>query len=754
MDKRYLLTMAAAATVFAACSDDAKELNAPELATNPTEVTQQQDIPVLFDSYVNRATTRAGVAGDQVLTQLKSPWAPSATPATYGGFGVFAYYTDNNDYDQLATPNFFYNQLVKWDETTNSYWKYEPVRYWPNEYGSSAVSDDADRISFFAYAPYVEVNPSSGKLTANNNGGADESWGITGMSRNTASGDPIIKYIGSFDATKAVDLVWGVNNTATWQVVNGSTDQAFTAGLPWLNVERPAEANTQSAAAQRVKFQFMHALAKLQVNVNTFVDGTDNINGLADDNKTKIWIRSVRFKGFAMKGALNLNNETANKPYWMNYNGVGDLESDGEVIVYDGRKDGKEAMANAEASNEKVTGLNQQFIEDEHQLVMDGTTSKNIWDATAATKHAGVTKTETSLFENGGVFYVIPTDDQVEIEITYDVETIDYNLGTRLSDNTTPGSSIENCITKTISFGGTNGNRLEAGKAYVINLHLGMNSVKFDADVKAWEDVSPIDVNVPANVQFFQAGNPAATAAVTIPYNETDYQFGISGLSGGESITQTVGKNTTSETGAAEAESAASAGLTDWDVSNNNANTSGYSIQKVSSKANPTTTDRIQKWTWTGNQSANGIEMTFTQIAHPLFMAITSAVKNQKDIILTRYDDSSKTTITDWTNVHGWICDGTGAAITATDDTGNDYGVPAANKDTNYIKVWRNGAQLTWVTTPAATPTNFFTFTNAGTANFTAKITIGDTLEADDVIKVIIKTGDAPEETVTYTVPE
>lgn len=715
--------MTAAAAMFAACSDDAKELNAPELATNPTEEVAQGQVPVLFDSYVNRATTRAGATGDQTKTTLQKAWNPGTT---YGGFGVFAYYTDNNDYDQLATPNFFYNQLVKWDEI-NNYWKYDPVRYWPNEYGSTAISDDADRISFFAYAPYVQVNPSSGKLTTNNNGGADESWGITGMSRNTASGDPIIKYIGSFKSSEAVDLVWGVNNTATWPLVNGG-NQEFTStiGLPWLNVERPAEADTQSAAAQRVKFQFMHALAKLHIQVNTFTDG---ITGADVDSDTKVWIRSVRFKGFAMKGALNLNNEKANEPYWMNYNGVGDLESDGEVIVYDGRKDGKEAMTNAEASNEKVKGLNPQFIEDEKQLTNSG------WLGSSETGYrSGVTGTLSELFEGGGVFYVIPTDDQVEIEITYDVETIDGNLGARLSDNATSGSSIENCITKNITFGGgTGGDKLEAGKAYVINLHLGMNSVKFDADVKGWEDVSPVDVNMPANVQFFGAASPQADNAVIIPYNETDYQFGISGLNGGEVVNAVVGINKWNSATATCAESTSNAWIDGWSTTPVNANASGFQVFTLTSSVNTTTVNRKQVATWTGATSGKGVQMTFTQLAAPLALqaplTLTPATGSSYDYQLRRTGAN-----------YGFFCTGIDAATFAAPLTTNGDPETGANG----IKVWRNGNKLNYVT--ALTNNGDFTFDDSG------KITVQENFAVGDVIKVVLKTGDAPAETITWTV--
>ncbi|MBR1541347.1 MAG: fimbrillin family protein [Bacteroidaceae bacterium] len=749
MDKKYLLTMAAAAAMFAACSDDAKESLAglPEVAKNPTEVNADK-IPVSFGAYVNRATTRAGVAGDLAVgtwSGSESRWDGVAG----SGFGVFGYYTDNKDYDQLASPNFFYNERVYRESSEGGEWKYNIIRYWPNEYGSSAVSDDADRVTFFAYAPYVEVEPASGKVKKTDDD--DDTWGITGMSRNTVSGDPIIKYVASFDQNKAVDLLWGVCDQTDWTNVQTGKAQSFTTGKPWLDVQRPAQTD------QKLKFSFRHALAKLAINVDEFKDN-ETVNGSVA-NETRIWIRSVRFKGFTMRGALNLNNETVNQPYWMNYNGIGDLESDGEVIVYDGRKDGKEGTLGAVATNEKTLGLNPKFIENEKQYGDKAWATHNESSDPHDGIYGGVDATKTPLFANGGIFYVIPADDNLEVEVTYDVETIDSKLGTLLSDGKTPGSHIENTISKTISFGGNN-TKLESGKAYQINLHIGMNSVKFDAAVKEWETMTPADVDVPANVAFFTAA-ANGTGEVDLPYNVTSYIFGINGLEGGESVTPTVGKNITSENGLAEAESSSEGALTNWNDNDakKNANSSGYAIQTLNTAANPTTTDRIQKWTWTGNQSNNKLEMTFIQKAHPLFMKITDGAKEQKTIILTR--SAYQAASSDWTNAYGWICDGYGKEITPSDEDGNDFGVPADNKDKNYIKVWRNGARLTWVAeiNELTAPLSVFTFKNKSDAtgegaNSTNTITIGDKLEAGDVIKVTIKTGDAPEETVTWTVPE
>ncbi len=60
-------------------------------------------------------------------------------------FGVTAFYTGQTAWSTPSiAPNFMYNQEVK---CVNNAWEYTPVKYWPTMV--------ADKISFFAYAPYA-----------------------------------------------------------------------------------------------------------------------------------------------------------------------------------------------------------------------------------------------------------------------------------------------------------------------------------------------------------------------------------------------------------------------------------------------------------------------------------------------------------------------------------------------------------------------------------------------------------------------
>ena len=241
--KKILFFTVAAATVMAltGCSQSS------DLAD--TEVTTQT--PVSFDTYL--AKTRAGVLGSQTTGTLNT-----------NGFGVFAYYT-TSDYKAGSTiPNFMYNTKVTGSTTgTPTTWKYTPLRYWPNNDG---------KISFFAYAPYVEVN-SDGKPNISTD---TYSYGITGLTKNSVSDAPSISYDLGTDITNSVDLLRGVKKTN-----NAETN---------INLTR---------ANDIVGFTFKHTLAKFNIKAKT----TSQI-----DPATKITIESITISStnLGKTGQLNL----------------------------------------------------------------------------------------------------------------------------------------------------------------------------------------------------------------------------------------------------------------------------------------------------------------------------------------------------------------------------------------------------------------------------------------------------------------
>lgn len=410
------------------------EVNEAQQTAQPKEESEA----IGFDVYTQRTKTRAGTIGDVTTDGLKT--------GTHSGdgFGVFAYYTGENSYDENIVPNFMYNQQVKY-KSSASVFDYSPIKYWPNE-------EDNDHISFFAYAPWVPVDATTGAATG------DKTYGITGVSRNTFTGAPIVNYIATTDLSKGVDLCWGNQ----------------------LNKQKPTDAS-------KVNFNLSHSLAKLNVQVKS---------SIALDGNTKIYIRSISFSGFTMKGALNLNNTTGTTPLWLGYDGLGRLNKEA-VTIYDGRRDGREgSLADA---NEGLTGLNPNLVQ------------STLWDD--ASPKPGVTNSAYNLFDNSSAIttpaYVIPTGDPVDVTIEYDIETKDDNLkGYYLSDGKTYGTSLANRITKTNVL-----TSLEAGKSYTLNLNLGIQNITFTAEsVKDWIQ-NPLEI-IPLTFE-------AKTAGATVTFNSS-----------------------------------------------------------------------------------------------------------------------------------------------------------------------------------------------------------------------------------------
>ena len=449
MKTKYFF-LAAAAALFAACSSD------DGIAEQQQAKQQAEQVPVNFGAYVNRGTTRAGQAGELTNDQLK--WGTHLDD----GFGVFCYYTDNQYYSETSKPNFMYNQQVKF---VNGDFLYEPVKYWPNEYGDKAQSEGIDRLSFFAYAPWVPVTAKTGIVTG------DAKSGIVALTNNTKSGDPYVKYFVDMDPAKQVDLCWGVAAAAYTDVVEGDADFTVGAGDLFLDLTKP---KTDS----KIKFNFLHALASLNVTIDTDVDVKSHATS-ALASGTKIYVRSVSFDGFATKGMLNLNSKTAD---WYDLTGINKIVGN-TFTVFDGRRDGKEGQTGAEAANEIPSGLNENIIQ------------KN-------TATNGVTNTAVNLFNSttaNAPVYVIPTGTALTVTIVYDVETSDDNVAGFLSDGKTHGSTVENKITKTITLSSSGNMTLAAGKKYTVNLHLGMTSVKFDAEVTGWGDAIEGGADLPIN---------------------------------------------------------------------------------------------------------------------------------------------------------------------------------------------------------------------------------------------------------------
>lgn len=434
MKQKFFISSLAFLAFLASCSSTSDDLTGG--------ATQDNNVPIAFSSYLGKtATSRAGATGVQTNTTLAKD-----------GFGLFAYYSDNSSYSNTESkPNFMYNTKVtgttKEDGTTS--WTYSPLRYWPNETGTDgngATSEGIDHLTFFAYAPYVEATATSGAVTD------DATVGITKLTKNDEAGDPKVSYTVASDPSQSVDLLWGVSNTESWANVTG-TPVTLTKGLPYLNLIKP---NT----AQKVDFNFKHALSRLGLTVQGAFDQVDAGGTLKD---AKITVAKVEITGaaFAAKGVLNLNNTTAGEPLW-------------------------------ETSATDAGTLS---------LTLDGgnlnTTIKDAGATKAESQPEGVTNSPKNLLKDDKTYFMfIPgtatSDKPLVVKITYYTTTDDENLDGGYT-------RVENVITKKIS-GTDSGLKFEAGKSYTLNLVLGMTSVKVSATVTGWDNGSSTKVDLPINV--------------------------------------------------------------------------------------------------------------------------------------------------------------------------------------------------------------------------------------------------------------
>lgn len=479
--KKNLFFVAAAALALTACSSDSEV----------TQTATQKAAPqaVAFDTYVPEATTtRAGGTGIQTTSTLQESGK---------GFGVFAVQSDNSTYLASLTTNFMWNQHVTY---SSSAWGYSPLKYWPNEtttdsQASPATATELDRLSFFAYAPYVlERNGYDGMLdgvggylgtpSATNHFAAAGNTGIVAISSNhDATNDPYVWYVASTIPSESVDLLWGVapagglsytsvakgltNTTGVAQISTGTVTVAE--GMPLVDLIKPVK-------DEKIKFLFKHALARLGVTVVAAIDqispGGDYEDTNSDGNYTTADATHVAVESIVIdasqgtnklysEGLLNLKNTTAGQSKW-------------------------------DVKNNAISALT---INKTSELSDEIRWDTNPTTTLAITGFNGVDKTERKAMREGGTynaapayFMLIPSHGatKLTVTITYYVFTADSKLA--------GGYAItKNVISKDITIDITN------NKAYNLKLILGLTSVKLDAEVADWENAGSTPVDLPQN---------------------------------------------------------------------------------------------------------------------------------------------------------------------------------------------------------------------------------------------------------------
>lgn len=170
MKQNYFIGLiACAALTMTGCSND--EINAPQQS--------QGNNAIEFSTYLGRNAqgSRGTETNDASIKNEEN-----------GGFGVLAYYTEQTNFANSNKPNFMWNQKVTHNGTN---WEYTPVKYWPTKVG--------DKVSFFAYAPYVE----NGKNT------------VIELSGKSATGTPTATITLPDDPSQTIDFVAAVQMNKT-----------------------------------------------------------------------------------------------------------------------------------------------------------------------------------------------------------------------------------------------------------------------------------------------------------------------------------------------------------------------------------------------------------------------------------------------------------------------------------------------------------------------------------------------------------
>ena len=462
--KKIALFAFATAFIISSCSQSSDLVN--DLPT-PSKEQKEEKTPISFDTYNAKSavvrSSRAGYAGDMTTAMLQKE-----------GFGVIAYYTGTSNYSAWTkeAPNFMYNTKVYVPEAdgtnvSDNAWTYAPTVYWPNGNttadNAGAAGTGGGKLSFFAYAPYTAVTPSTGDATEN------ATTGIKGLSSNapTDPTDPTVSY----SLEGGVDLLWGTAGT-NGATVSGNTAQAgttLTGGNAPVNVDL-----TKMKTNGKVNFLFKHALA--QIGALKVVADVDAVTGGSLSATTKIYVENVTIENGMTTGESPVSTL------------IGDGKFDLTTGVWtpgSSRVPFSATIAAAAVAQSGDVAMNTAIQIPAASPEAVGT---HTWEEIFST--AGVTTAQTDVNATATPIKLIPGANQtIKVTINYWVTSKDSNLSKGYT-------WVPQTVSKTISLG-----TIELNKNYNLVLHLGLTSVKFTASVSEWDDAeSSQRVDLPVNV--------------------------------------------------------------------------------------------------------------------------------------------------------------------------------------------------------------------------------------------------------------
>lgn len=559
---KKLFLFAAAAVALASCTET-------DLSGDTSFAKESTSDAIQFSAKAgNAGTTRAGVAGTITTASLKT-----GTHAA-SGFGVMGYQTADNLTIPLSagqTPNFMFNQQVKWADASGV-WTYSPVKYWPNGIdkanaanspSNTAISTNTDRLSFFAYAPWVDVASSDYTETAKKTSlilgddatGKDAFYakdcssteitnGIAAFTANTVGADPqVFYYMPNADVKQAVDLLWGLRGTKQYMESDG-TNNPETA---LENLGNSYNINLfKQTVPETVSFLFKHALSKIGGNTKSAtsttgkqkcglkvvvdVDANGNgINGVDNQSKylgtgsnfdntsTLVTIKSVKVQDGASAWANRTTNKIPDAPQlYSNLKNSGwfDLaKGEWSAVTIVDNKGEKNTAADASGATYNITAERTGDYQINPDIVEPATTpavktsDKTKWETGDGIPNGVTTEAKNVYSDATDVpsLLMIPaaTEQTLYVTVDYLVRTADPKLSNGYSQ-------VEQIVTNKVSLAG-----LDVNKYYTLVMHLGLTSVKFSAIVADWAETD----NATYDEDGTHDGSATSTEEIWLPSN-------------------------------------------------------------------------------------------------------------------------------------------------------------------------------------------------------------------------------------------
>ena len=567
MKNQYIFLAVAGIALMTACSSD----SISDVTGGLQPTSEDSNTPVGFGVYMSqgKAGTRGAGGGIKSSHHEVSEGNYAIDDITDlqkqdVGFGVFGFYTGDKSWndcknwnvktyltsgtktDGMSEPNFMWNQKVSYN---GSGWTYDPLKYWPNgnakaDGQGATASPNNGKVSFFAYAPYIQTQYGLGEdgtetkdiaLPDIDTGENNRLCGISAITGVDLTGDPIISYSLSPIPQHNTDLLWGYCAGDKYSTVFGTEETGAAAANGDGTFTDKGNTNIDLAkvtTGQKIKFTFKHALATIGGNetaknntkdanaakglqVVLDMSNTDgSITGGTKPDDTKVTIKYIRIHN----GNVSTDKETGEETPPITTTDVtedvnGDLQKDSkDVIPAEGNFDlatGEWFLMPTESNVPAAAKipLDHYVASPSYDITTSIQDAEPMADAIAEPKTvtsfdalpAGVITTPQNVYKNYATpFFFIPgTQPVFQVTVCYVVRTKDANLKKGYSE-------VEQTVTKAITFP-----EVKMNTKYSLIIHLGLTDVKFDAKMDNWDTETTTGTSIPVQV-------------VNIPQNEKD----------------------------------------------------------------------------------------------------------------------------------------------------------------------------------------------------------------------------------------